>query len=179
MTGRGDSRGGFTVVEIMIVVSIVGIVAAVALPSFIKARGKARISRMINDLRTVYDAFNMYAMEHGNYPEHGDGVGGLAYLNNTPQPVAEFLTGTKWQEPTSPGGTWIYYHWQAGSVHGIFVDDFNFNTGRAPMASTADFQKIDDKIDDGDLLTGRFQYRGQQMLYSVDDEDWIFTSLVG
>jgi prepilin-type N-terminal cleavage/methylation domain-containing protein len=176
MTGRGDRKGGFTVVEITIVVSIIGMVAAVGLPSFIKARSESRISRMINDLRTVYDAFNMYAMEHGNCPEFGDGVGGLAYLNNTPQPVAEYLTGTKWKEPSSLGGTWIYYDWQAGSVHGILVDDFNFNPGRAPMASSADFQKIDDQIDDGNLFTGRFQYRGQQMLYSVDDEDWIFTS---
>ena len=65
-TPRGAA--GFTLVEIMCVVGIIGMLCAIALPAFAKSRRESRINRMTNDLRIVCDAFNMYAMEHGDYP---------------------------------------------------------------------------------------------------------------
>jgi hypothetical protein len=55
-----------------------------------KSRRESRISRMMNDLRTVYDAMNMYAMEYGDYPA---GVAGGTFP--TPMQLAEYLDGTK------------------------------------------------------------------------------------
>lgn len=153
-------------VEIMIVVAIIGVVAAVAIPSFVKSRRESRIARMMNDLRTVYDAFNMYAMEHGDYP------GGVIVGAGTPAPVAEFLSGTKWDEPTAMGGTWIYYRYNAGGTHLILVDDFNFFSGSRPLEPADHWLKIDQKLDDGNLSTGRFRFVGTQMQYSVDDVAW-------
>ena len=59
---------GFTLVEIMIVVAIIGLLAALAVPSFQKARRRAQITRVANDLRIFADGFNMYAMNRGKFP---------------------------------------------------------------------------------------------------------------
>ena len=67
-TQRNPGTGGFTLVEILIVVGIIGLLCAIAIPSMVKARQESRISRMMNDIRIVHDAFNMYAMEHGDFP---------------------------------------------------------------------------------------------------------------
>ena len=61
-------RSGFTLVEIMIVEAIIGLLAALALPSFAKARTQARVSRMANDLRIFGDGFQLYAMNTGLFP---------------------------------------------------------------------------------------------------------------
>lgn len=164
-TAVRSRKSGFTLVEIMIVVGIIGMVAAVAVPSFMKSRNESRIARMMNDLRTVYDAFNMYAMEYGDYP--GGMVGPV-----TPMQVAEYLDGTKWDEPTAMGGTWIYYKYLGGGTHLILVDDFNFFGGTRPMAAASHWLKLDQKLDDGNLSSGRFRMVGSQMQYSVDDVEW-------
>jgi len=47
-------RGGFTLVEIMIVVAIIALLAAIAVPGFLRARKRSQASRILNDLRTVH-----------------------------------------------------------------------------------------------------------------------------
>lgn len=59
---------GFTLVEIMIVVMIVGLLAAIAMPGFSKAREITQMTAAINDLRVFAGAFEMYSMENGAWP---------------------------------------------------------------------------------------------------------------
>lgn len=54
---------GFTLVEIMIVVAIIGLLAAIAIPNFIKARETARKSSCINNLRIIDSAVEQWVME--------------------------------------------------------------------------------------------------------------------
>lgn len=61
ITMRG--RKGFTLVEIMIVVAIIGLLAAIAIPNFIKARDTARRNACIANLREVKSAISMWALE--------------------------------------------------------------------------------------------------------------------
>ena len=61
-------KAGFTLVEIMIVVCIIGMLAAIAVPSYRKSRMLARASVMINDLRLIGDGINMYSLDHKHYP---------------------------------------------------------------------------------------------------------------
>ena len=56
---------GFTLVEIMIVVAIIGLLAAIAVPSFLKARDTARRTSCINNLRQIDGAKDQYAIEYG------------------------------------------------------------------------------------------------------------------
>ena len=57
-------RGAFTLVEIMIVVAIIALLAAIAVPGFLRARKRSQASRVINDLRLIDSAVDQYAIEN-------------------------------------------------------------------------------------------------------------------
>jgi len=58
-------KAGFTLVEIMIVVAIIGMLAAIAIPNFIKARETAQANACINNLRQIDGAKQQWALENG------------------------------------------------------------------------------------------------------------------
>jgi prepilin-type N-terminal cleavage/methylation domain-containing protein len=58
-----SKRGGFTLVEIMIVVAIIALLAAIAVPGFLRARKRSQASRILNDLRLIDAAVDQYAIE--------------------------------------------------------------------------------------------------------------------
>lgn len=58
-------RKGFTLVEIMIVVAIIGLLAAIAIPSFMRARTTSQMNGCINNLRQIEAAKDQFALEHG------------------------------------------------------------------------------------------------------------------
>jgi prepilin-type N-terminal cleavage/methylation domain-containing protein len=57
------SRQGFTLVEIMIVVAIIALLAAIAVPNFLRARKRSQATRMLEDLRILDSACDQYAIE--------------------------------------------------------------------------------------------------------------------
>ncbi len=57
-------RGGFTLVEIMIVVAIIALLAAIAVPGFLRARKRSQASKVLNDLRLIDAAVDQYAIEN-------------------------------------------------------------------------------------------------------------------
>ena len=58
------SRAGFTLVEIMIVVAIIALLAAIAVPGFLRARKRSQASKVLNDLRLIDSAVDQYAIEN-------------------------------------------------------------------------------------------------------------------
>ena len=58
-------NAGFTLVEIMIVVAIIGLLAAIAIPNFVRARAQSQAQACINNLRQIDAAANQFALEKG------------------------------------------------------------------------------------------------------------------
>lgn len=60
---RKSRQRGFTLVEIMIVAAIIALLAAIAVPGFLRARKRSQATRILNDLRLIEGAVSVYAIE--------------------------------------------------------------------------------------------------------------------
>jgi len=96
----------------MIVVAIIGLLAAMAIPSFARAREKSQATRVANDLTKFGDAFDMYAVEIGRYPADTHIVlppGMNAYINQAKWNDCVIGGDHNWEGPSwGEGGGYNY-----------------------------------------------------------------------
>jgi prepilin-type N-terminal cleavage/methylation domain-containing protein len=85
---KNNRKAGFTLVEIMIVVAIIGLLAAIAIPNFIKARQSSQTNACINNLRQIEGAKATWALENKKTgsatPTATDLYGTDKYIRETP-----------------------------------------------------------------------------------------------
>jgi len=84
-------RTGFTLVEIMIVVAIIALLAAIAVPGFLRARKRSQASRIINDLRLIDSAIDQYAIETSK--KGGDPVNVTDWTNYLKKDTVLYTSG--------------------------------------------------------------------------------------
>jgi prepilin-type N-terminal cleavage/methylation domain-containing protein len=84
-------RAGFTLVEIMIVVAIIALLAAIAVPGFLRARKRSQASKIINDLRLIDSAVDQYAVE--TTKKTGDPVAVSDWTNYLKKDTVLYATG--------------------------------------------------------------------------------------
>ena len=97
-----NHKTAFTLVEMMIVVAIVGSLAALALPSFAKARRHSMENAFVEDLRILSGSIEIWAQNNGRLPADGP-TGGLPVGMS-----ADDFKGVPWSQPTPMGGQWDY-----------------------------------------------------------------------
>jgi prepilin-type N-terminal cleavage/methylation domain-containing protein len=84
-------HSGFTLVEIMIVVAIIALLAAIAVPGFLRARKRSQASKILNDLRLIDGAVDQYAIETGR--KTGDIVAVTDWTNYLKKNTNLYRTG--------------------------------------------------------------------------------------
>lgn len=81
---------GFTLIELLIVVAIIAILAAIAVPNFLEAQTRAKVSRVVSDLRTLHTGVETYRIDHNHVPADYNAAQGwdptLPQLGSNPQP---------------------------------------------------------------------------------------------
>ena len=101
-------RSGFTLIELVIVIAILGILAGIAIPRFMAAQEEARGARFLADIRTIESAANMYAAKNGTYPNSYDPWYVAGNGTKTNQAIytagSDFAAGYFAAWPTPPSG---------------------------------------------------------------------------
>lgn len=139
MQSSRQSEKGFTLIELTVVVVILGVLAALALPAYASMVRRAHYSKVRQQMGTIAKEAQMYHAEKGHYPpdvmprEQPDGI-------------------RNWPEDVPLGGFYDYDHWSLGGdqcyVQIAFVDETlkrNYTT-YSLNAQPASFEEFDDNL---------------------------------
>lgn len=84
---------GFTLIEVMVVVVILGILAAVVVPRVMDRPDQARITKVQNDVRALESALNLYRLDNFNYPTTEQGLFALVEIPTSGDVPRNYRTG--------------------------------------------------------------------------------------
>ncbi len=85
---------GFTLIELLVVVAIIAVLAAIAVPNFLEAQARSKVSRELNDMRTIALGLETYQIDFGVYPPHGEILKGNVDPSDPIFPAANAGLGT-------------------------------------------------------------------------------------
>ncbi|MGE0072700.1 MAG: type II secretion system major pseudopilin GspG [Thiomonas sp.] len=102
---RGRRQRGFTLIELMVVLVIMGVLAALIVPNIIGRTDEARVTAAKTDIATIMQALKLYKLDNGMYPTQQQGLQALVVKPTTPpipanwKPYLEKLPTDPWGHP--------------------------------------------------------------------------------
>lgn len=118
-----NGHTGFTLVEIMVVVAIIALLAAIAVPNFLRARKRSQATRILEDLRVLDSALDQYAIDTSRTPGFSPVFGDLQNYLKT--------------------GTLLY-----NSGTDLFGDSYGpFTVDSIPIVPTSAYDALSDAVD--------------------------------
>lgn len=127
-TRKSEHQQGFSLIEIMVVVVIMGVLAALVVPNVMDRPDQARIIAAKQDIGAIMQALKLYRLDHGRYPSSTEGLEAF---------VAERGKGSRYMDrvPNDPWNT--RYQYLNPGVHGE-VDVFSLGADRKPGGEGVD-----------------------------------------
>lgn len=118
------SGSGFTLIEVMVVVVILGILAAIVVPRIMDRPGEARVTKARSDIRAIESALNLYRLDNYRYPSGQQGLAALVERPRVPpEPRNWRNNGYMDRLPQDPWGN-PYQYLQPGSQGEIDIYSF-------------------------------------------------------
>lgn len=146
-------RSGFSLIELVIVVMIIGVLGAIAIPRLSRGSEGARINAFVNELNTFAKLIDQVQVENGE--RVADSVSG-----RVPAELADYLDAGSWAS-TPLGGGWDIEANDSGVILAVGVH-FNGN-----VVDTDALLQVDKQIDDGNFKSGLFQALSADRYYLI------------
>ena len=154
---NSQKQNGFTIVELLIVIVVIGILAAITIVAYNGVQDRAKVSRVAHDLQTFTNVFAQYYADNGTYPcfDHS--------YSDTKE-ITWSKPYIKW--PKTPWNT--SYHWEINYGSGYGGGDFAYSVSiQSPGQYT---QALDNVMDDGNLATGKLRGNTGRLEYGGMDQ---------
>ena len=107
----GDAEKGFTLLEIMVVLVIIGVLAALIAPRFLERADEAKVQATKVQMKNIGQALKLYRLQHGKYPDSSQGLQVLASPGSNGKRYLDAIPKDPW------GHDYVYL---SPGVHGDF-----------------------------------------------------------
>lgn len=149
----------FSLIELVVVITVVAILAAMVVPKFATARSDSEIAATSEDLQAIANALAMYMAKHGSFPRD------VNRMNVVNELTPYFKSDNPFAKPTPIGGVYDYEgppNWNPAQIS-IRKNGSNVYTATEAL-------RLDEYMDNGDLSTGRIREHGSRLAYYFDGQ---------
>ncbi len=146
----------FTLIELIVVIIVIGILAAMVVPKAMNAQGETALTATAADLKAIENALSLYVAEHGAYPRDVNRRKMVSVLD------PYFKSDNPFSKPAPIGGSYDYEgppNWSPVQI--------SIRSERDSSHSQQTALELDEYMDNADLRTGSLRRKGSRTYYII------------